>query len=198
MKRLLVVLAFALAAALPAPDTAQAAPVTYTIDRNHSDVGFLIRHFVARVRGHFTDFSGTIVKDDENLAGASVVFQIQAGSIDTNNEKRDADLRSDNFFDVAKFPTISFASNRIEKAGAASYKVTGNLTMHGVTQQVTLPVEFAGEVPDGRGTVKAGFSTTVTINRKEFGITWNRILDSGSAMLGDDVEVQIEIEATRK
>ena len=198
MKRTLAVLAFALAAALPAPDVARAAPLTYTIDRNHSDVGFLIRHFVARVRGHFTDFNGSIVKDDENPANASVVLEIQATSIDTNNEKRDADLRSDSFFDVAKFPTISFVSNEIEKTGASTYRVTGNLTMHGVTQQVTLPVEFGGEVADGRGNFKAGFSTTVTINRKEFGITWNRILDNGAAMLGDDVEVQIEIEATRK
>jgi polyisoprenoid-binding protein YceI len=195
MKRFFAVLALA---ALPALDPASATPLTYSIDKAHSNVAFQIRHYVTQVHGHFGEFSGSIVKDDENPANATVVFEIQTASIDTGNEKRDDDLRGVDFFDTATYPALKFASNRIEKQPDGSYRVTGNLTMHGVTKALTLPVTFAGEMSDGRGSFHAGFSTSITLNRKEFGITWNRVLDNGGAMLGDEVEVQIDLEAVRK
>ena len=198
MKRFFTLFALAALAALPAPDAASAAPLTYTIDKSHSDVAFQIRHYVSQVHGHFSEFSGSIVKDDENPANATVVFEIQAASIDTGNEKRDNHLRSADFFDAATYPAIKFVSNRIEKQPDGSFRVTGNLTMRGVTRAITLPVTFAGEMSDGRGSFHAGFSASITLNRKEFGITWNRVLDSGGAMLGDEVEVQIDLEAVRK
>ena len=195
MRRLLAVLALA---TLPALDAAaSAAPLTYTVDKSHSNVDFQIRHFVTRVRGHFSEFSGSIVKDDETPANCSVVFEIQAASIDTGNEKRDTHLRSADFFDAATFPALKFASNGIEKLPDGTYRVTGNLTMHGVTRAVTLPVTFAGEMADERGRFHAGFSTAITLDRKDFGINWNRVLDNGGAMLGDEVEVHIDLEAVR-
>lgn len=195
MKRIFAVFTLA---ALAAFDAASAAPLTYTIDKSHSDVAFQIRHYLSQVHGHFSEFSGSIVKDDENPANATVVFEIQTSSIDTGNEKRDNDLRSADFFDAATYPAIKFVSNRVEKQPDGSFRVAGNLTLHGVTRAITLPVKFAGEMNDGRGSFHSGFSTSITLNRKEFGITWNRVLDNGGAMLGDEVEVQIDLEAVRK
>jgi len=171
---------------------------TYTVDPVHSQVGFAIRHFVSTVHGRFEEFSGTIVRDDEHPENASVVFAIQAASIDTDNAKRDTHLRSADFFDVEKFPTIAFVSSIVRKTGDGRYDVTGHLTMHGVTRQVTLPVRFNGEMDDGHGGIRGGFSTSTTLDRKEFDIDWNRILDNGAVMLGDDVDVQIDLEVTRR
>lgn len=197
MKRSIAVLFLALAV-LPGFDAAQAAPLTYSVDKAHSNIGFRIRHFVTRVRGHFDEFTGTIVRDDANPGNSAVVFEIQTASIDTGQEKRDNHLRSADFFDAAKYPVIKFVGNRIERLSESSYRVTGNLTMHGFTKAVTLPVEFAGEMNDPFGGVRAGFSTSITLNRKEFGVSWNRVLDNGGAMLGDEVEVEIDLEAVRK
>lgn len=196
MSRRLALAAAALLAASPA-----LAQETWTVDKAHTEVGFQIRHFVTKVRGRFTDFSGTIVADPAKPAASSVEFTIKAASIDTASEGRDKDLRSPNFFDVEQFPDITFRSSAVKAAGKDLYEVTGTLTMHGVSREITLPVSFLGSVPtkdrQGREGAKAGFETQLTLNRKDFGIVWNRVLDTGGTMLGDDVQVSINVEANR-
>ncbi len=173
---------------------AQAAS-TYTADKAHSSVGFSVRHMMTQVRGSFGDFTGTIVKDDANLAGASVEFKIQATSVDTANEMRDKHLRTEDFFFVEKFPEITFKSTKIEKVSDTEYKATGEFTMRGVTKVLTLPVTFLGEMKGMDGKPLAGFSVTTKLDRKEFGINWNKTLDAGGLLLSDEVTVEISIEA---
>ena len=173
---------------------AQAAS-TYTADKAHSSVGFSVRHMMTQVRGTFGDFSGTIVKDDANLAGASVEFKIQATSVDTANEMRDKHLRTEDFFFVEKFPEITFKSTKIEKVSDTEYKATGEFTMRGVTKVLTLPVTYLGEMKGMDGKSLVGFSVTTKLDRKEFGINWNKTLDAGGLLLSDEVTVEISIEA---
>jgi polyisoprenoid-binding protein YceI len=168
---------------------------TFQVDRAHSEAGFQVRHFVTKVRGRFQDFSGTLQLDRARPAASSVEFTIQAKSIDTDSEARDKHLRSADFFDTDQYPTISFKSTKIVAAGKDRYEVTGPLTMRGVTREVTLPVSFLGFVPGQPE--RAGFETALTINRKDYGILWNKVLDTGGTLLGDDVDVTINIEATR-
>jgi polyisoprenoid-binding protein YceI len=188
---------FALMTAAVTATTAGAAD-TYTFDKVHSDVGFQIRHLVTKVRGRFTDYEGTIVVDKAKPEASSVELKIKAASIDTGNENRDKDLRSANFFEVEKYPEITFQSTKITPKGSDHYDVTGNLTIHGVTKEVTLPVSFLGFVSAGRMGERAGFETSTTLNRKDFGIVWNRVLDTGGTMLGDDVLIAINVEASKK
>ena len=169
----------------------------YTVDTVHSDVSFQVRHFASKVRGGFTDFEGTIQADIGKPALSSVVFTIDAASIDTRNEKRDTHLRSEDFFDVAKFPKITFRSTRIAPAGKDRYEVSGTLTMRGVSKEITLPVTYLGTVKDPGGVERASFEIETTLNRKDFGINWNRALDAGGFMLSDDVTASISLE-TRK
>lgn len=171
---------------------------TYMIDRVHSEVGFQIRHIVTKVRGRFTDFEGTIQGDRARPEASSVEIKIRAASIDTDNENRDKDLRSANFFEVEKYPEIDFKSSRIVARGQDRYEVTGTLSMHGVTKEITLPVIFLGFAKDPRGNEKAGFEAEITLGRKDFGILWNRTLDTGGLLLGDEVYVSINIEANKK
>ena len=193
MKRTLVS-AVALALALPA--LALAAPAAYKVDADHSGVNFTIRHFVSNVPGLFKDYEGTIVYDKDNPAGSKVEFTVQATSIDTGNADRDKHLRSADFFDVEKFPTLSFTSTQVKAVDKDTLEVTGDLTMHGVTKKVTIPVDFLGtaKTPNGE---KAGFETSFTLNRKDYGIIWNRVMDAGP-VLGEDVKVTISVEADRQ
>ena len=193
MKRTLVS-AVTLALALPA--LALAAPVTYKVDADHSGVNFTIRHFVSNVPGLFKDYEGTVVYDKDNPAGSKVEFTVQAASIDTGNADRDKHLRSADFFDVEKFPTLSFASTQVKAQDKDTLEVTGDLTMHGVTKKVTIPVDFLGtaKTPNGE---KAGFETRFTVNRKDYGIIWNRVMDTGP-VLGEDVKVTISVETDRQ
>jgi polyisoprenoid-binding protein YceI len=181
---------------------ATAAPLTFDIDKPHSQVGFSIRHFFSKVPGQFKDFSGTIVMDEKNPAASSVEVAIQAASIFTDNEKRDAHLRSPDFFATDSFPMLTFKSTRVAPAGKDKYKVAGDLTMHGVTKPVVLDVEFLGmgQVGIGGQTMgtKAGYDATATLNRKDFGINWNKTLDQGGLMIGEDVAVSLHIEANLK
>jgi polyisoprenoid-binding protein YceI len=170
---------------------------SFAVDPAHSEVTFQIRHLVSQVRGRFNDFAGNIQMDPKNLANSSVEFQIKATSIDTNAPDRDKHLRSADFFDVEKFPEITFKSKSIKPAGKDTYDVTGTLTMHGVSKEVTLPVSYLGQA-SMRGTARAGFATTTTLDRKDYGIVWNRALDNGGAILGDDVEVEINLETVKK
>jgi len=150
---------------------------------------------MSQVRGSFGEFSGTIVKDDANLAAASVEFKIQATSIDTSNENRDKHLRSEDFFFVEKFPEITFKSTKVEKVSDSEYKVTGDFTMRGVTKVVTLPVVLTGEMKTKEGKSIVGFSVATKLDRKEYGINWNRALDNGGLLLSDEVAVEINMEA---
>jgi polyisoprenoid-binding protein YceI len=186
------------AAFVLAASSAFAAPETYAIDKDHSETSFLVQHMLGKVRGVFTDFSGTIAFDKANPAASSVEFKVKATSIDTNNEKRDEHLRSADFFDVATYPEITFKSSKIAAKGGNAYDVTGTLTMRGVSKTVTLPVKFLGEGKDPWGNVKASFETAITINRKDYNIVWNKALDAGGFLLGDDVAISINLEAGKQ
>jgi polyisoprenoid-binding protein YceI len=190
-------LTYALTLALLLPALAVAAPIVYKVDSDHSGVSFTIRHFVSNVPGRFKDFDGVIKYDPQNPAASSVNFTIQASSIDTDNADRDNHLRGDDFFSVEKFPTLTFSSTSVKAVDADTLEVTGELTMKGVTKKVTVPVDVLGSVKTPRGE-KAGFETAFKLDRKEYGITWNRALDAGGAVLGDDVKINISIEADRQ
>jgi len=188
------VVAFALALSLAVASAVQAAPSAWTIDPNHSQVGFSIRHFFSKVPGTFTKYSGTIVYDPEKPAASSVKAEIDAASISTNNEKRDNHLRSEDFFFVEKYPTITFVSTKVTPVGDKKLMVDGNLTMRGVTKPATLDVTFLGSGPSMGGEQRAGFEAATKVNRKDFNILWNKVLDQGGTMLGDDVDIQIAVE----
>lgn len=187
----------ALLLSLLLPALAAAEPVTYKVDADHSGVSFTIRHFVSNVPGRFRDFDGVIKHDKQNPAASSVEFTVKAPSIDTGNNDRDEHLRSPDFFDVQKFPTLTFTSTKVAAKDADTLDVTGNLTMHGVTKQITIPVDVLGSVKTPNGE-KAGFETSFTVNRKDYGIVWNRVLDAGGSVLGEDVKINISIEANRQ
>jgi polyisoprenoid-binding protein YceI len=186
----------AVALALALPSLALAEPVTYKVDADHSGVNFTIRHFVSNVPGLFKDYAGNIVYDKDQPAGSKVEFTIQAASIDTGNEDRDKHLRSADFFDVEKFPTLTFTSTGVKAQDKDTLEVTGDLTMHGVTKRITIPVDFLGTAKTPQAE-KAGFETTFTLNRKDYGIVWNRVMDTGP-ILGEDVKVTISVEANRQ
>ena len=186
-----------IAAALIAGSALAAEP--FAVDKAHSEATFQIRHLVSRISGKFNDFTGNASLDRANPAASSVEFTIKTASIDTGNENRDKDLRSANFFEVDKFPEISFKSTSIKASGKKDvYDVTGTFTMHGVTKTITLPVEFNGFIKDPWGNERAGFGIHTTLNRKDYGINWNKVLDNGGTMLSDDVDVNVNIEAVRK
>jgi polyisoprenoid-binding protein YceI len=170
----------------------------FAVDPGHSEVSFQIRHMVSQVRGRFNEFSGTVQLDPKNLPASSVEFHIKAASIDTGVADRDKHLRSADFFDVEKFPEITFKSESIKPAGKDSYNVTGTLTMHGVSKKVTLPVTYGGQAKDPWGNTRAGFGIETTLNRKDYGIVWNKALDAGGALLGEDVKVAINLETVKK
>jgi len=190
--RILVLFAASVAAA------AALSAETYVIDKNHSDASFQIRHFASKVRGRFADFGGTIQADPAKPEAASVEFTIKTASIDTNQPDRDKHLRSADFFDAEKFPEITFKSSKMTPTGKDKYDVTGTLTMHGVSKEVTLPVTFLGRMKDPRGNEIASFELETKLNRKDFGMTWNRALDAGGFMLSDDVDVQISLETKKQ
>ncbi len=195
--RFVVILALLVAGALPALAEVE----TFTFDKAHSLVGFRIRHFVSKVEGRFNKFDGTISIDRQNPSASKVELTIQADSIDTGNENRDKDLRSENFFDVARYPTITFKSTKVVAKGNDAYDVAGELTMHGVTKTITVPVKHLGFVavkgPRGKGE-KAGFEISFPLNRKDYGIVWNRPLETGGFMLSEDVDINIQVESNKQ
>lgn len=187
-------------ALVAATSVASAEPKQFIIDRSHTEVGFSIRHFFSKVHGEFSDFSGTINFDEKNLANSTVEVTIQDTSIFTGNDRRDNHLRTEDFFWQEKYPTITFKSTKVTPGKEKNhYNVAGNLTIRDVTKPVVLESELLGMGPvamAGRdmGT-RAGFMGKTTINRKDYGIVWNKALDQGGAMLGDDVEITLEVEA---
>jgi polyisoprenoid-binding protein YceI len=173
---------------------------TWEIDPAHTSVQFSVRHLmISNVRGELQKVSGTVQADDQDPTRSVIQATIDAASIDTREAKRDEHLRSADFLDVAQHPTITFRSKKIEKAGDRRYKVIGDLTLHGVTREVTLDVE--GPTPpmtDPRGNVRAGAAATTRIDRRDFGITWSKSLDGGGVVVGNDLVVTIDVEAVRK
>jgi polyisoprenoid-binding protein YceI len=184
--------ALALAGVLVLPHAAAAA--TYQIDTTHSSVEFSIRHLVAKTSGRFNDFTGTIEFDDQHPEKGSVSVSIKAASINTDNEDRDGHLRSPDFFDTEKYPEITFTGTVAEKTDDG-FNVAGVLTMHGVAKDIVMPVEYLGTGPGMRGETRSGFYTEIKLNRKEYGIEWNKQLDQGGLILGDEVTIRISIEA---
>ena len=176
----------------------QAQQVTYVIDTGHSHVGFKVRHLVSNTRGNFKDFEGTITFDTEDFTTAKVTGTIQSASIDTDHEKRDKHLRSGDFFDTEKYPTISFKSTKIAKTGKDTYAVWGDMTMHGVTKSVKLDAEYTGMATDPWGNEKLGLTVSGEINRLDYGIKWSKTLDTGGLVVGNEVKLLLEIEANKK
>jgi polyisoprenoid-binding protein YceI len=170
----------------------------YVIDAGHSSVGFRIKHLVAKVTGRFTKFEGTVSFEPGKPETWKAEAKIAADSINTDNEKRDAHLRAPDFFDTAKCPDISFKSTKVTDVKGDAAKLHGDLTMHCVTKPVVLDLEIGGTTKDPWGNAKAGFTATGTVNRKDFGIVWNKTLDSGGLMLGEDVAISLDIEAGAK
>ncbi|MEI6208082.1 MAG: YceI family protein [Desulfuromonadales bacterium] len=191
MKRLIV---FILSAALLAPLNVLAA--TYAIDPVHSTIGFKVKHLmISNVKGVFEKFKGTANIDESDIAKSKVNVSIEMTSINTGNTKRDEHLRSGDFFEVAKYPVMTFDSTKVERAGADTLKVSGNLTIKGVTKQVTLTIDGpSGEIKSPQGVIKRGASAVTTINRQDFGVSWNKKLDAGAVVVGDEVQISIEAE----
>jgi polyisoprenoid-binding protein YceI len=169
----------------------------YDFDLSHSSVNFHVRHLmVSKVHGRFTQWGGTLELDEQDLTKSRLEVTIQAASIDTKEEKRDAHLRSADFFDAEKFPTLTFKSTQITKDGD-DYKVLGDLSIHGVTKQVELEVEGGQIVKDPWGGTRTGFSAKTKISRKDFGLEWNVALETGGFLVGDKIEISLEIEAIK-
>jgi polyisoprenoid-binding protein YceI len=188
----------ALAATLSLP--ADAATSTWQIDPNHSAAQFAVRHLaISTVRGAFTKVNGTIQLDDKDLSKSSVEVTIDADSVDTRVPNRDKDLRSDHFFDVQKYPTITFKSTKVDQVEPGKLKVTGDLTIHGVTKPVVLDVEGpTAAVKDPWGNQRAAANATTKINRQDYGVKWNATMDGGGVVVGDDVAITIDVEMVQK
>jgi len=170
---------------------------TWNLDKAHTSIEFAVKHMMfSTVKGRFGEFSGTISLDDQNLANSSVQVEIQTASVDTRDPGRDTHLKSADFFEAEKFPAITFVSTKVEPGKNDEFKVTGDLTVHGMTKPVVLDVEKTGRGKSPFGFEVAGFSATTKISRKEFGLEWNAALESGGVLVGDDIKISIEVEAT--
>jgi len=171
-----------------------AAPESYKIDPVHSTIGFKIRHLAGKVTGRFGEVSGKIQIDTEHPETSSVEASIQVGSIDTANTKRDGHLKSADFFNAAEFPLMTFKSKKVTLIDKETADVAGELTIHGVTKEVVLHVQFLGRAQGPDGTPQTGWEATTKINRTDFGLKWNKLVE-GVAMVGDEVEIDLQIES---
>jgi polyisoprenoid-binding protein YceI len=179
------------------PALALAASSTWNVDASHSQVGFAVKHLViSNVRGEFRTYQGKVVLDEGDVTRSAVEATVDVNSLDTKVADRDAHLRSPDFFDVAKYPSMTFKSTKVAKAGKDRLKVTGDLTLHGVTKPVVLEVTTTPEVKGMGGETRRGFSGTTKISRKAFGLTWNKLVESGPAV-GDEVTIALELEAVK-
>jgi polyisoprenoid-binding protein YceI len=196
MKRSIMILFFCLA--LCTPSIAMAA--SYQLDADHSSIQFKVRHLtVSNVTGTFNKFKGSASVEGEDLATLKVEVAIDAASVDTGHEKRDEHLRNADFLDVAKYPTITFISKKIVKAEPGKLRITGDLTLHGVTREITVDLEGpTPELKDPWGNFRRGATGTSRIDRRDFGITWNKALDTGGLVVGNEVGIQVDIEWVRK
>jgi polyisoprenoid-binding protein YceI len=190
----------ALAAATASLGSRPASAATWEIDPAHSAVQFSVRHMmISNVRGDFVKLTGKAQSDEQDLTRSTIEATIDATSIDTHEAKRDAHLRSPDFLDAEKYPTITFRSKRIEALGSGRWKLTGDLTLHGVTREVALDVEGPSpERKDPRGNVRVAAHATASFDRKDFGIVYNKALDGGGVVVGDEVAVTVDVEAVKK
>jgi polyisoprenoid-binding protein YceI len=171
---------------------------TYTVDPAHTRIGFVARHaMVTKVRGSFDEFAGTAVLDGANPANSRVEVTIEAASIDTRNAQRDEHLRGNDFLAMKEYPKITFASTGVRQAGETTFEVTGDLTIKGVTNEITIPFEFEGAATDPFGNQRVGFEGAVTINRRDYGVTWNAALEGGGVLVSDKVTLEFEISAIK-
>jgi len=187
--------------ALSTTATATQAPAltTWSIDPAHSHVEFAVKHLmISTVKGRFGIVGGTVRTDDADPAKAQVDVEIDADSIDTRQEQRDAHLKSADFFDVEKFPKLTFKSTRVHDVDGDAFKLTGDLTIHGVTRPITLDVTSEGRGKDPWGGERAGFSATGKIKRSEFGLTWNQVLEAGGFAVGDDIKISLDVELVKQ
>lgn len=163
---------------------------SWNFDKAHSSIGFDINHMVvSEVSGQFNAFDGSVISDKNDFSDAKIMFKIDAASINTDNEKRDGHLKSPDFFDVAKYPDIRFEGTSFKKLDEKNYTLTGNLTMHGVTKAVELTVKYGGTINDPYGNTRAGFKITGALNRTDFGLTWNSIMEAGGLIVGEEVRI---------
>jgi polyisoprenoid-binding protein YceI len=171
----------------------------WAIDPAHSEVGFAVKHLMfATVKGVFRNFSGKIVLNEQNLAASSIEADIDVGSIDTRQEQRDAHLRSPDFFDAENFPSMTFRSTKLERVRHAHYRAVGELTIRGVTREVVLDVEETGRGGDPWGGQRIGYSATTKIDREDFGLTWNQVLEAGGVAVSREVKIAVEVEVVRQ
>jgi polyisoprenoid-binding protein YceI len=180
-----------------APALAFAGSTTWNLDATHSTTGFAVKHLViSTVRGDFKKFTGAVQLDDKDVTRSTVEATIDAASIETGVADRDGHLKSPDFFDVAKYPTITFKSTKVARAGQGALAVTGDLTLHGVTKPVTLAVTTSQEVKGMFGETRRAFAATTKISRKEFGLTWNKLVEAGPAV-GDEIAVTLDLEGVK-
>ena len=190
-----IAIAIAIVVALPVLAHAD----SWQIDSSHTSVEFTVRHMmISNVKGQFQKTTGTITANGNDPASAKIHVTIDASSVDTRVERRDAHLKSPDFLDVAKFPTITFKSTKVEAAGPNKWTMTGDLTIHGVTRPVVLDVEGSGPPIQVMGHTRAGASATAKIKRSDFGLTWNKALETGGVLVGDDIAISIDIEAVKE
>lgn len=171
---------------------------TWNIDTAHSGIGFSVRHMVfAKVRGRFSTWSGTVHLDEEDLTRSRVDVAIDAASIDTGVADRDDHLRSPDFLDSEHFPQLRFESTRVESVGGERYRIHGELTIRDVTREVVLDVEYGGRMKDPWGNTRAAFTATTSLERRAFGLEWNQILEAGGVLVGERIEIEIEVQAVQ-
>jgi polyisoprenoid-binding protein YceI len=176
----------------------RAEAVVYDIDPDHSQVIFKVKHLgISNITGRFDLFSGSYSFDEENPANSSIETEIVASSINTNKKKRDDHLKSDEFLDVEKFPSITFKSKEVKGSGD-NLQIVGDLTIHGVTKEVTLDTDYEGSVTDPWGNKRSAFTASTEVNRKDFGMTWNKALEAGGFLVGDTIKIIIEVEGIQK
>ena len=192
------IFSFILTLFLTIPVLSQAS--SYQIDPDHSSIQFKVRHLmVSNVKGDFNKAKGSVMIDDNNITDLKVELTIETASVNTGHAKRDEHLRNSDFFDVAKYPTVTFVSKKVMQAGQGKLKVTGDLTLHGVTREITMDVEGpTQEIKDPWGKFRRGATATGRINRKDFGLTWNRALETGGVVVGEDVDIYVEFELIKQ
>ena len=172
--------------------------MSWQIDSSHSHVNFTARHMmISKVRGNFESFSGTVNFDEENPANTTVNIEVDLTSVNTRDEQRDGHLKSPDFFDVENYPTMTFVSTRVEQIDAQNGRLFGQLTIKDVTKEIVLDVEYAGTAKSPWGTVSAGFSASGSLNRKEWGLNWNQALETGGVLVGDKINIEIELELVK-
>ena len=197
-KKVLGTLAFLSALSLNLALGGEVRASTWEIDSSHTTAGFKVRHLmISNVKGEFTGVTGTVIVDDKDVLKSKVEVSMDTASISTGNTKRDDHLKTADFFDAKTFPKVTFKSTKIEKAGD-KLALTGDLTLHGVTKPVTLTAELTSEIKDPWGNTRRGVTASGKVNRKDFGLTWNKTLDGGGVAVGDEVQLNIEAELTKK